>query len=268
MKKLVTLSLFYLASVALFAQVCDPNDVYSDTTGVFPPPYDAMVTPDGGIPDTACIDSYFEFVFTVAVGETLEIVPGFPQSLDSVVVKSVDGMPEGLELVCNPDNCTYPSNFFGCAVIRGTATSANAPGDYDLTIITDVYLGGAADPIEITFPNPLIAPGLYTLTLEAAGSGNCATGTNDILKGQVSLKSTPNPSNGLTQIQINSVTTDNFQFRIMDLLGNEIRSESIRINEGENTIDFDGTHLPAGIYVYSLSNEFGTVSEKMIIDKR
>ncbi len=267
MKKLITLSLLF-ASFAMFGQVCEPNDVYSDTTGVFPPPYDAMVAPDGGINDTACIGHNFEFVFTVAVGESIELVPGFPQSLDSVIVESVDGLPAGLSLECNPTNCVYPSNFFGCAIIKGTPDASNTPGDYNLTIFTQVYSGGASSGIPITFPNPLIAPGEYILRLEADDNPACMVGgVDDVLRTQVSMTSIPNPSNGLTNVKINALYSNDFQFTVMDLMGNEVYREAVQIREGENTIQFDGTHLASGIYVYSLSNELGTISEKMIINK-
>jgi hypothetical protein len=159
MKKLLTLFFSLVTASLMFGQICVPDDTYADTTGVFPPPYQEDDCPDCGITDTACIGNDFYFVFTIAVGESIEIVPGFPQTLDSVVVDSITNMPEGIVLDCNPSSCVYPQSFLGCAVLSGIPTANNTPGNYSLVIHTNVYTGGSALPIPITFPNSLIAPG-------------------------------------------------------------------------------------------------------------
>jgi hypothetical protein len=93
-------------------------------------------------------------------------------------------------------------------------------------------------------------------------------GTNDILESQVELKAVPNPSNGFTQIQISSQISEDFELNVMDLMGKSVYSEKIKVNEGNNYFDFDGTNLPDGIYIYSVGNDTGVVSKKMIINKR
>lgn len=252
----------------MFGQVCEPDETYADTTGVFPPPFDIDSCPDCGITDTACIGNDYVFIFTIAVGETIEIVPGFPQALDSVVVLDITGLPVGINYACNPSSCVFPQQFLGCAVLSGIPTAANAPGDYSLEISTEVYTGGSPLPIPITFPNALIAPGEYILRLEADGHPNCLVGTNDILESQVELKNVPNPTNGWTQIQISSQISDDFELNVVDLMGKSIYTEKIKVNEGNNYFDFDGTDLPDGIYIYSIGNNLGVVSKKMIINKR
>ncbi|RMG86612.1 MAG: T9SS C-terminal target domain-containing protein [Bacteroidetes bacterium] len=268
MKQLSTLFICLLFSVVTFAQVCTPDDMYADTTGVFPPPFDMATCPDCGITDTACIGEDFNFVFTVAVGETITIVPGFPQQLDSVIVDSITGVPNGITLACNPGNCVYPANFLGCAVLSGTPTDDNAPGDYSLTIYTNVYAGGSALPIPITFPNALIAPGEYTLHLQAPGSSSCVVATEEAFEHRVAIKNVPNPTTGWTQILIDSDIRDQFDLRVMDLMGKEVYAEKVEVQIGANRVDFDGSELPAGVYIYSVGNERGVVSKKMVINRR
>ena len=269
MKRLLSFLILLSFSSFIFGQNCVSDSSYVDTTGIFPPPFHADATPDGGIPISACINTPWQFDFTVAVGETIDPGTG-PLPLDSIVLDpavAISGMPIGFNFSCDPPNCVYVKNSLGCASIFGIATDENSAGDYPLEITAVIFAAGFEIPV--TFPNPVLAPGEYVITLEAEGSGTChvANGTNDVLRSKLSLNAVPNPTAGLAQINVQSFLTGNFDFHVFDLMGNQIKSEAITISEGENYIEFDGTNLPDGIYVYTLSNELGSISNKLIINK-
>jgi len=277
MKKFLTLLLVnvFLINFAV-AQDCQPDPMFADSSaGVYPPPFEPTMSPDGGIADAACIGSGYFFNFTVVVSETITFA-GATLQLDSIRVDSVAGLPDGLALpngpfvVCNPGSCSFPANSQGCAAITGTPTGnensmgQSGTGDYELTIYGSAFLTGFPQPQQLTFPGP-IAPGEYILVLEENGGGSCVTGTEDILKDKIGLKAMPNPTTGWTTIDINSTIDDKMQFTLMDIFGKVIRQENHPISIGQNQISVNAANLPKGIYVYSLSNELGAVSKKLIV---
>lgn len=265
MKKFFTLLLvnvFFLT--AGFAQLCMPNPDFMDAdAGVYPPPYDEVVTPDGGITESACINQPYEFVFTVVVSETITI-GGASLPLDSIVLISVDGLPEGMTWDSNPEDGTYPAGSQGCARISGTASSSNALGDYSLLITVDAYIFGV--PNQLTFPNDLIAPGEYTLTLLEENSADCLVGTENVLQQNVAVNASPNPTSGFTSININSLINTDLELTITDMTGRVVRSEAITANAGQQSIDIDVNAFATGMYLYSLSNEMGVITKKLIVE--
>lgn len=268
MKRLLSLIAFITVSAFVFGQDCMADEQYADTTGIFPPPFHVDLTPDGGIPVSACINTPWKFDFTVAVGETIDPGTG-PLPLDSITLDpatAITGMPIGFNFACNPPNCVYPKNSLGCAFIYGIATDENAAGDYPLTITATIFAAGFEIPV--SFPNPVLSPGEYIIVLEEEGSPTCSeiSNTSDLLKSNMNLTAMPNPTSGFAQINVHSFLNGSFNFQVTDLMGNRIQNNKVEIHEGENLIDFDGSNLSSGIYIYSLSNEFGTISNKLIIN--
>jgi len=96
----------------------------------------------------------------------------------------------------------------------------------------------------------------------------CMTASNDDLLGTfVQMKNVPNPTQGFTQIQLNSTITSELDFQVFDLLGKEVHRQQVQIFEGANNFEFDGSRLSDGIYIYSVSNQDGRLSNKMIINR-
>ncbi len=249
----------------LDAQTCMPNMQYADSTaGVYPKPYDAATNTGVGITECAVIGQNFQFNLTVVINDSLTIgTASYP--LDSIVINQVTGLPIGLTYNCDPSNCHFLKNTLSCASIYGTPTAANAPGPYDMVIKGVAFINGSSFPLPLEFPNPLIAPGKYTIHLNANASDPCAvTGTTD-LEGLVSITTLPNPTAGITQIKINSQLTGQFQMLVVDLLGKRIEQRQVGIFAGENTVNFDASYLSNGLYLILLQNEKGTVTQKLAV---
>lgn len=271
MKKFLTLLLVNVFFIgAAMAQSCQPDPIYADSSaGVYPRPL-TDENPDGGITESACINQPYFFNFTIVVSETIDIAGGTFE-LDSIVISEVSGLPEGLGIpsapfvICNPATCTFPSGTQGCAAITGTATADNAAGDYDLVISGTVYTVGLP-PIPVEFPGPLF-PGEYILTLEEENAGTCFVGTENFLEEQVGFKAVPNPTTGSTLIEITSQIDSRMQFTVTDMVGKVIRQEMVNINEGDNQLQLNAGDLMSGIYIYSLSNELGSISKKLVVSK-
>ncbi|MCC6723885.1 MAG: T9SS type A sorting domain-containing protein [Saprospiraceae bacterium] len=249
----------------LAAQNCNPDLTYADSTaGVYPKPYEPTLTPNGGITECAVIGQPFEFTFTIVINDTLTY-SGLSFPLDSVLVTSVSGLPQGVNYTCDPPNCHFLGNTIGCAKLSGVPTSGNTPGAYDLLIGGSAYVNGSVFPLPISFPDANLAPGTYTIHLNASSSDPCAaTATKDISK-QVSIKTVPNPAQGESQIKINSQISGQFQFQVVDLLGNRIQQRQLNLVFGENTVNLDASELSNGFYLLMLSNERGQVTQKLVV---
>ena len=130
MKARLLLTSVSIALLGLFAnaQTCVPDPMYADSIGfVFPPPYDSILNPEGGIPQPACIGKSFEFVWTIDVPTDVTVF-GFPVQLDQLSLATngaVTNLPKGVTYVCNPPNCVFKVNEPGCVLLYGTPTAEN-----------------------------------------------------------------------------------------------------------------------------------------------
>lgn len=269
MTRLLTLLLFLGCSTFLTAQICNPDPIYQDSSaGVYPLPFHPESNPDGGITESACINKPYEFVLTVKIDSTLN-VNGTDYAIDSLIVTDVINMPNGFSYECSTANCTFVKNSFECATLFGTATADNAPGDYSIEIQGTVFtnFNGFPFELELSFPNPIFADGEYVITLNEEGGECSSTNVNDLSQQVLNLQNIPNPFDGLTNIQITSQLKGDFQFRVHDVFGKQVHERAVQLNEGQNTLEFDGSGLATGLYIYSFSNGKAVVSNKMMITK-
>lgn len=274
MKQILTLALILFASMTINAQ-CMPDQTYADSTGfVFPPPF-SDDRPDGGIPDTACINQYYEFVLTLKIPETL-VFNGIQANLEYLEVETtgaVSNLPAGMSYACNPPTCKFtPADEMACIIVSGTATDPADIGVHELSIAAQVKVDILAIPVSANFPDNtgLIAgaDGTYALTVKEEGTcAPLATSTNDLTNQDVLVRNAPNPFSSTTTIEVQSTVSDDFEFSVYDLLGNRIHFDNIRINEGENRFDFDGSQLDNGMYLYTISKGTATFTSKMVIQK-
>lgn len=270
MKKVVLLFLGLVAWNFTNAQetTCEPNQNVPDSVVVAPLPQSAD-RPGGGITDTACVDEYYKFVFTFNIPASYNYL-GNELPLDNVSIATDNGvqnMPASFDYVCNPPNCRFEAETKGCVVLFGTPAQAEIMA-HDLKVAANVMLTGVPIPLTLTLPDDLEAESHYYLVVKPAGSENCytMTDTRETFASRFSISNQPNPSSGWTQVQVNAQIGGNFDFVVSDMLGRKLHRERVAILPGDNTIEYNGSHLPDGVYLYSLSNGREMVSRKMIIN--
>lgn len=282
MKKLLLLSLF---SLVCFFQSnaqwgdCEPDLMFADSSfGVYPPPLSANNT-DGGITTTACEGEPYYFVWTLKIPKEVETT-----TLGSVIVDSIGIAAEGA-IENLPDGMNYSTNIaegifipeidsLACMTIYGIPQVANT---YDLKITVTLYsqstlvvlASGGTGAYDLELPSTLIpgAEGNYFLEVEAAGSTTCFVDTDDILASSFSVRNLPNPFSDFTNIEIVADYSDQLNFRVFDLIGNQLHSERIQVNEGINNIEFDGSRLANGIYTYTIEKDGALISNRMVINR-
>jgi len=268
MKKIFVLAFFSASCLWATAQSgsCTANSTLPDSVVIFPQPF-TPANPGSGISDTACVNAAYEFTITFNTPATYASPFGeIPiNSIDLATEGAVTNLPTSMDYVCNPPNCVFLKDSVGCLKIFGTAT----PGEeniYDLGV--NVLIRTSLLDLPFVFPNDQF-PGNYFLHVKPAGSANCfVVGTDETLRDEIQLSVAPNPFSYLTQIQVTAKNTGNFEFRVSNMMGQQVHREAVRLYEGPNTLPFDASALPEGVYLYSIGNGKAAVSGKMIVSGR
>ncbi len=239
------LSIF--TSVGAYSQ-CTPDPLYADSLyGVWP---DTATNFVSGILN----ELYFQQL-DIAVPSNASQVPGSglpPFAIDSGSVAGINGLPLGLSLACNSQTgaaCTYFGGSLGCAVVEGTPTES---GMFELTVDLVVYVFGIAN--DITFEG-------YRIFVQDP------LGVDDIVTKPVLSQNVPNPFVSRTTIPFSVGSPEIVEFRVMDLLGQEVFSQKIDAAYGSNEYIFEPEDLEFGIYLYSIESSAGIITRRMVLDR-
>ncbi|MGK0364100.1 MAG: hypothetical protein ACI85O_001154 [Saprospiraceae bacterium] len=266
MKKILLALFLVAAATPFFAQDCNPDPLYADSVGVYPLPFveGENGEPDtGGIPDTACLNVFYQTNFTIIV-DTFNIdgVEAIPDYLD---ITDVTNLPAGMTYACDPADCRYYPEEPGCASVYGIPTGPE--GDYSLQITGIAYFFGGAIQYPINFPDPSIAPGEYILHVRPEGDALC--GDPSAVESPAAINSVavaPNPFTDFTQISIQAATAGTYNFAVTDLLGRTVNRQTLDVRTGDNTFTFDGSDLAKGIYIYAISQGNKVTSGKLVVE--
>lgn len=275
MKKLLLFFCLAISSQFIMAQ-CSPDGT-ATTWGLHPLP---SVGLDGlaAVPETpACIGEPYSYTFTVVVPSSFSVPALGNLGVNYAEVVSVDGLPTGLSFGdCNPaGNCQIPGGTSGCFNIIGTPDASNTPGSFQITV--NVTVNGSVGPIsqdvDLSFPpisaafNPFDFPlDPYAIDLRAANQ--CTNSNSNLLEKELSLADNkPNPFSDMTTIEVEANKSDDYTFTVTNLLGEKVFEKEYALITGNNMIEFNGSDLSNGVYIYSLSSELGVVSKKMLVSK-
>lgn len=265
MKKSLLFSLaLALSATFVHAQSCMPDFNLPDSVIISPLPFNSM-TGMGGITDTACVNQPYETVLQFQIPNTIMLF-GNTVGLISVDVPTTNGLvnaPAGLSYTCNPPDCVFKADSVGCISLFGTTTAA--PGVYDLKISTTIRTSFL--PIQLQLPDGTVVTGNYFLHVKPEGACE-ATSSTDSRALPLTLKNQPNPFASHTDIIVSAGISGQFDFVVRDLLGRQVHRSAVQLQIGDNTVGFDGSQLPNGMYLYSFGMGAAAVSGKMMISRR
>lgn len=248
---------------------CQPvSNVPQNFAGVLPLPFSPSTYPEGGIRDTACLNTYFQYTFTIRVPETFTL-QGASLPVNNVTLHpdtAIAQLPKGLNYACNPPNCVFPKASSGCIILYGAPENPTDVKTHNLSIRATL---NTALSIPVNFPDSsLFAPGNYLLHVRPEGSPACKTSnTRELAATRLQVRNVPNPFSGDTEIEVSSRIRGRFEFRVYDFTGNLILRDPMQLFEGENRIHFSAHNLPNGIYIYTLTDGINSVSRKMILHR-
>ena len=83
------------------------------------------------------------------------------------------------------------------------------------------------------------------------------------------LTSFPNPTNGPSQVVFTTAATTRTLVEVFDMNGRNVETLFNQVaQEGqEYRIDFNGSNLPNGVYIYKLTTDNETIVDKFMIAK-
>lgn len=260
MKSIFTTSFLVLVfSFRLFSQQCEPDLSLKDSLGfIYPPPYDSILSPEGGIDRPACIGMEYEFFWNVITPPEVELFGNtFMLSyLELPTSGAISNLPEGITYLCNPPNCRFEVGKVGCVLLYGTPTNGNPIKDYELEFSGTLRLVGGIN-LPVTFPDPTIFPGTYDLTLLEAGNPACTTSSEENTLQNLSVSVYPNPITTQTLLKVSSPVSGKGSLRIYDITGRIIQAVALDVIQGEQAIPLDTSQLPVGYAFYQFSMENG-----------
>ena len=210
------------------------------------PENNGEICPDS-LPDLTLGEYYAESI-TILPPPEVEVIPGYPPVvLHHIQVMDIQNLPPGISWVSNAPDSIFMVGTYYCILLDGTPTDT---GTYFLKIIVDAYIPGigGSDPI---FLGTTIDSASVALTVL-----NNQYGINELDNNALKfISAVPNPFSGSTEIKFISKEKSEIEFAVYNLVGEKIFKQSIFASSGENTINYDGSCLPKGLYIFSVSGK-------------
>ncbi len=150
-------------------------------------------------------------------------------------------------------HCYWSAPGNGCVVVSGTP---NTVGTFPIKITSQAR--ALALVIYIWSPAPDNFD--YKLVITAPASVE----TLDLTKFEVE-QNAPNPFTGKSEIRFSSVNSNNVDFKVFNLLGSVVYSNSFKADKGANSINIEANTFAPGVYMYSIKNGDQTITKRMIV---
>ena len=185
---------------------------------------------------------------------------------DPILITFADCYPELTNNLTVTGSVTNSTIITGNGYIDVTVSGGTSPYTY-------AWLDGPTSEDRFN-----LVPGTYDLTVidaanfQAFGSWT-VTGPSLGVEDDLGLygfslgQNVPNPTNGSTTIQFNSLDVSDYHFIVKDAAGREIARLQVSAASRDNRIVFDGSKLSAGLYTYSLTNGKSTLTKRMVVNE-
>lgn len=154
----------------------------------------------------------------------------------------------------------------GCANATATAFLSGGSAPYTYSWSTT--------PAQTTQTATQLAPGTYTVCVtDASGCSLCdgitidnTLGIQVYETGNMKISYFPNPSTGSLTVTIQSfIQSQEMTFRLVNLVGQEVYSSRVELNENTTTRIFDLSSYPKGIYLIQLIDGREMITQKLIL---
>jgi hypothetical protein len=223
------------------------------------------IVPDStvGLPHDTVGQTYSAVIQVFVPADTIYQSQNVP--IDSFVLNSINGMPAGFTYSCFPTNCSFPGNSAGCVLITGPTATNTMVGTYPLTIhltawVTVIILGHPvpyADALTITD---------FRIIIDSASSAGIAVVSTP--KNFEVYQNSPNPVNGVSEIDYYSPANAKITFKVVNVLGSIVQNKVLDAKAGMNQIYISSKDIAVGVYMYTISNGTQTVTKRMVVGNR
>ena len=255
MKKII--SIFILTVVFSFVSIGQNCSVDASITGpgVYP-------TVAEGFKDGFVNTDYEQIIqLRIVLDTVIDIgLDSIAATISYLILDSVVGMPAGFDFNCNNLDCKIKGGEIGCAKMFGKPSLEDGDKTFNLTIhgtlngVPKLYAGtefpDQSFPIEFSGYSLRILPEINSVT---------------IVNAQVASSIYPNPALNSFTLEMNSFTSENVKINIKNAFGALVKSESLNLISGLNTLNIETSDFNSGLYVVSLESSFGVVIHKLMV---
>lgn len=163
--------------------------------------------------------------------------------IHNLTIVDIGNLPPGISWQSNaPENRFLAGNYY-CMVLEGTPSAADT---FYLKIIIDVYLDIIGQPV--FFAQIVDSTSLAMIINEDFGI------TED--EEQLSVQgSFPNPFSDRTNIRFYVPKGGTATLEVYNALGGMMHAEEVAVHRGENSILYNGSNLPAGMFFFLIRHE-------------
>jgi len=213
-------------------------------------------------PDTlqdAEVGKLYSEVFTILAPPEYVVEGTDTIDLHHIQLMSIDSLPEGLTWISNSPDTVFMVGSYYCVLLEGTPVQT---GKYNLRITVDVYaeVSPVLPPIKVATQTDSTSLSI-TVKPESSGIQDKLSKEFDVIECK------PNPFDRTTQLGIFAKHHELMSLQVYDLVGKLIYTEDLMADPGENYFQFDGTDLPQGMFIYSVSNQQIRISKTFIKTK-
>lgn len=228
-------------------------------------------------------------VYTIN-GLSLTIAPGETQTININIPPIPGGFPSvqdacsgyGEPVLIHYTNC-YPE--LTCNLRADSLQGSNVTSIGGTNGFCDIEISGGTPPYSLNWNTGSTNEDLFnvvagTYTLFVTDANQCSdslvvviseqVGINDLegSSGFSLLQNIPNPAESFTDIHFISPTTEKYSFSLTGLEGKILVEKEINAQAGLNTYRIDLKAIPAGVYLYTLTNSQGAKSTlRMVVQK-
>ncbi len=284
MRKLFTLLALGAFAFNMNAQTCTPQQLSEPSFQPKPDSVDCFVV---GQP----VDQTFYFKIPATAGAF---------TIQYIRIDSVSNLPAGLTYELNKANKTYNGNENGCVRVTGTPPTGTKAGQYRLGINVGVKAAGPlpefqGDLVEVANG---VTPGsgntyLLWVRLKESTTAGCpcidtfvtakdsikayngtettcpnliGVGISNINDNVTTLSIVPNPFSNNAVVEFNAANAGTYTARITNIIGKEMRRETIDVQVGSNAYNINRDNMAAGVYFFSLSNGKSLLTKRFVIE--
>lgn len=256
MKKILLSAFAIVSFLSASAQQCDPNfwDFGDVSYGVYP---DVATGLAPGCLNETMIQTIY-FLVPSDAGDIDSAYSGVPISSITLSGISYNGGTDisnlGLELACNPANCTFTAGGQFCGTVSGVP---NQVGEFPVSIDVTVTATLAGFPFQL----PYSFPGYVFVVTDCANPNNVDEVESSFELGAVS----PNPANQQARIPFVLNSNEKVELTMVNMVGSRVMSKTITGKRGENTMTVDVAELPEGIYLYTIQSGSKKSTRKLVV---
>ncbi len=267
----------------LFCLITVVNGVYAGGASCTPDPNNTeFLSPAPDSIPCAERDSFYEQVLQIYVPNSIDlqtIIPAIPfpfiMTIDSIVIDSVTGLPNGIAYELNPFSGHFLGGTNNCAYVYGT--TSDPTGHYPAIFHGFITMHGAAIPgifdgdttvgldvLQAAPENP------FELALDIINGGDeCRPAANGISAFKNSLNTLmyvfPNPSRGVFELRFNAGRRITGEIAVTDLTGRKVFTSSVDA-AGWYTTTIDLGSAPHGIYTVQLRTADGFAAKNISVE--